>query len=113
MKTQTKFFEFDQNNSGGYFDVDENVCHRVIIEANDRDHAVSIFEPMIENESPSCDCCGNRWSFYCDEVDLSEYGNDIEQYCQEMANRYGWTSPDSRIHYLDGTKKEIFQNKQQ
>ena len=30
----SKFYEFNQNNSGGFFDVDENVCHRVIIEAN-------------------------------------------------------------------------------
>jgi len=32
----TNFYEFNQNNSGGYFDVDENVCHRVIIEAKDQ-----------------------------------------------------------------------------
>ena len=46
---QTKFYEFNQNNSGGHFDVDENVCHRVIIEAMDEKHAVALFEPMIDN----------------------------------------------------------------
>ena len=25
-----------------------------------------------------------------------------------MANAYGWTVPDVRIHFMDGTKKEIF-----
>lgn len=155
---ETKFYEFNQNNSGGFFDVDENVCHRVIIEAIDSSQALSIFEPMIENQSYSCSCCGDRWSTYDpDEIDIEqykkkgypigiyshykdaeerwfklygdfprieeptwkiEYGSKkflgkvcfdtIEQYCQLMANEYGWTTPDIRIHYLDGTKKEIF-----
>lgn len=157
-KINTKFFEFSQNNSGGYFDVDENVCHRVIIEAIDEDHAQSIIEPMIENQSPSCSCCGDRWSiYYCDEIEFEKYNekglevdvythykdyserwfklygefprkdepvvkkkswgskftarvyfDNLEQYCQYLANAYGWTTPDVRIHYLDGTKKEIF-----
>lgn len=155
---ETKFYEFSQNNSGGSFDVDDNVCHRVIIEAIDTNHAKSIFEPMIENQSGSCPCCGDRWSSYDpDEIELpkweekgysvgvySHYNNaekrwftlygefprieeptwqkkygskeftgkiyfeNIEQYCQFMANAYGWTVPDVRIHFLDGTKKEIF-----
>ncbi len=155
---QTKFFEFNQTNSGGCFDVDENVCHRVVIEAIDSNHAKSIFEPMIINQSHSCPCCGDRWSSYDpDEIDISKYKEKgyeagiyshypnaeelwhkkfgylrrvkdpvwekkygsrkftgyvffetIEQYCQFMADEYGWTIPDVRIHYLDGTKKEIF-----
>jgi hypothetical protein len=153
-----KFYEFNQNNSGGSFDVDENVCHRVIIEATDANHALAIFEPMIENQSGSCPCCGDRWYTYDpDEINLDEwkekgysvgvyshypdaeqrwfklygefprieeptwktrysskeftgkiYFENIEQYCQFMANAYGWTVPDVRIHFLDGTKKEIF-----
>lgn len=153
---KTKFYEFSQNNSGGSFDVDENVCHRVIIEAKSEEEAIAIFEPMIENQSGSCPCCGDRWYVSPDEIDISKYkekgypvgiyshykdaeerwfklygefprlrepkwetkmfkefkGNiyfeSIEQYCQFMANAYGWTTPDIRIHYLDGTKKEIF-----
>ena len=155
---QTKFYEFSQNNSGGYFDVDENVCHRVIIEAMDEKHAVALFEPMIENQSGSCPCCGDRWSpEYANAINLDEYKEKgysvgvyshypdaeqrwfklygefprieeptwkkiygskefsgkiyfetIEQYCQFMANAYGWTVPDVRIHFMDGTKKEIF-----
>ena len=154
---ETKFYEFNQNNSGGFFDVDENVCHRVIIEATDAEHAQRIFEPMIENQSYSCSCCGDRWSRYDpDEIELSEwkekgysigvyshykgaeerwfelyggfprleepswqteygikeftgkiYFDTIEQYCQFLANAYGWTTPDVRIHFLDGTKKRI------
>ena len=155
---ETKFYEFNQTNSGGFFDVDDNICHRVIIEAVDAEHARSILKPMIENQSSSCACCGDRWSIdYCDEIDLSKwkkrgysvnvydhykeaeqrwfkkfgkfprleeptwkvqytfkkfegkiYFETIEEYCQYMANEYGWTTPDVRIHFLDGTKKEIF-----
>lgn len=160
IELETNFYEFTQNNSGGSFDVDENVCHRVIIEAIDDKHAQSIFEPMIENQSGSCPCCGDRWSSYdSDEIELSRwkeegypigvynhncykdaeerwfklygefprieeptwqtkygskefigkiYFDTIEQYCQFMANAYGWTVPDVRIHFLDGTKKEFF-----
>lgn len=35
------FYEFLQNDSGGRFDVDERVCHRLFIEANSDDEAVS------------------------------------------------------------------------
>lgn len=155
---KTKFFKFNQNNSGGYFDVDENVCHRVIIEAVDEEQAIARFAPMIEDQSPSCSCCGDRWSLdYPEEIDLDEYkerGHEasvysfydnpeerwntlygefplvehpewteeygskkfsgrvyfesIEQYCQFLANNWGWTCPDIRIHFMDGTKKEIF-----
>lgn len=158
---QTNFYEFDQNNSGGYFDVDENVCHRVIIEAIDEKHAISLFEPMIENQSPSCPCCGERWTpEYAEIIELEKfktkgysvgvyfhyenaeerwftlygefprieeptwrtkynttefvgkiYFKTLEQYCQYLANVYGWTTPDIRIHFLDGTKKEIFKKK--
>lgn len=153
-EVETKFFSFSQNNSGGHFDVDENVCHTVIIEAVNENHAKSLFEPMIVFQSSSCPCCGDRWSpEYCDEVketnefeaDVFEKGkegeqkwfdfygkfeivkppswqkqygvtifkgtvktNTIEEYCQFMANRWGWTIPDIRVHFLDGTKKEFF-----
>jgi len=36
---------------------------------------------------------------------------NIEQYAQFMADEYGWTTPDVRIFYADGTRKEIFMNK--
>jgi hypothetical protein len=37
--------------------------------------------------------------------------NSIEDYAQVLADQYGWTSPDSRIFYYDGTVKEIFSAK--
>ncbi|WP_333577831.1 DUF7296 family protein [Sphingobacterium sp.] len=155
---ETKLFEFTQNNSGGSFDVDENVCHRVVIEAVDKNHAMALLEPMVEHQSYSCSCCGDRWSpCYGEELDIAKYKEegllisiythykdyeqrwhtlfgdlprktdptvikrswgdefgtliffeDEIQYLQYLANQYGWTTPDVRIHYLDGSKKEIF-----
>ncbi len=37
--------------------------------------------------------------------------NTIEDYAQVMADQYGWTYPDARIFYRDGTIKEIFSYK--
>lgn len=37
---------FDQNNSGGYFDVDDKVCHRLFIEAESFDDAVEKAEEL-------------------------------------------------------------------
>lgn len=74
---ETKFYGFSQTNSGGYFDEDENVCNRVFIEAENEKQAIAKFEPMIENQSPSCHCCGERWSSYSpDEIDLAKYQKD-------------------------------------
>jgi len=69
-EVETKFYKFRQNNSGGYYDDDENVAAIVVIEALDEKHAMSIMEPLIENCSPSCSCCGDRWSLYLsDEIE--------------------------------------------
>ena len=61
-----KFFEFSQNNTGGSFDVDENVAHRVLIEADTADEAIEKAESLgmywdgVEN-GMDCPCCGDRW----------------------------------------------------
>ena len=34
--------------------------------------------------------------------------HNIEEYAQYLANDYGWTAPDVRIYYKDGTVKEIY-----
>lgn len=69
------FYLFDQNNSGGTFDVDKNVAHRVVIEAETEEDAVKKFQPLIENQSGSCPCCGDRWSLYCEAIELEKYKN--------------------------------------
>ena len=82
---KTKWFTFRQNNSGGLFDIDKNLNVFVIIEAYDEDHALDraielgIYFDGVEHGT-DCECCGDRWSRYCDESDVpSIYGESIEQ----------------------------------
>ena len=37
--------------------------------------------------------------------------NSIEDYAQIVADQFGWTYPDARIFYRDGSVKEIFSHK--
>ncbi len=147
-----KFYSFDQNNSGGRFDVDDKVCHRVIVEAKDTDEAIGLVENLgvyfdgCEN-GMDCDCCGDRWyrpwrgddggmtfpysyGVYTQEeanAMVKEYGciikpatkllrnrdtevffTTIEDYSQYMADSHGgWTTPEVRIYFKDGTVKEF------
>lgn len=117
----SKFYEFNQNNTGGSFEVNEMVCHRVFIQANNDDEANKIALNMgIYFDGVSggldCGCCGDRWheSTEYDAIEFpKEYGNQmfnsIEEYAQNLANNYGGTKPDARIFYADGKKvSEVF-----
>lgn len=174
-KMETKFYEFSQNNSGGSFDVDSKLCHRLFIEATSVDEAVSKAENLgcywngVDN-GMDCECCGDRWYPQSDHVDLDnmnkrwkgygvseyltekskkdlsdadailelvsryqgsawieepkveiKYGSrvvtgkirldSIEQYAQILADLHGWTKPDCRIFYKDGSVKEVYSKK--
>lgn len=108
------WYEFSQNNSGGYFDVTDTVCHRLFIEASNFCDAIDKAEELgcywngVE-VGLDCPCCGDRWNHYYDEpIDLSKYNGDIRVYVQELADKYGWTSPDGRIFYVDDRVEEIY-----
>jgi len=118
---ETKFYEFDQNNSGGSFDVDNEVCHRVVIEAtspekaNEKAQSLGIYFDGCA-EGLDCPCCGDRWG-ECDEYDATsfpkeftkgQFFNTPESYYQMLADTYGWTKPDVRIYYKSGKVSEIF-----
>ena len=167
---ETRFYQFDQNNSGGSFDSDSKLCHRIIIEATSEKEAERKAEELgcyfngVESGN-DCPCCGDRWGS-ADEIDFekinsrwgglevyvypkSKDGNpeiskmkkkypsskwiegpklinshgiskvsgkiliqNIEEYAQIYANQWGgWTSPEVRIFYNDGSVKEIFEKK--
>lgn len=75
-----EFYMFDQNNSGGHFTVNEKLCHRLIIEANDKNEAIAIAEELgvyfdgVE-KSWDCSCCGDRW-YGCNRIDLERTNED-------------------------------------
>lgn len=118
-----KFFEFNQNNSGGIFDVDESVCHRVFIEAetaaeaNDKAQSLGIYFNGV-SDGRDCPCCGCRWDERDDDdaitfplVYSKSQGltmQSIEEYAHYLADHFSWTTPDVRIFYADGTVKEIY-----
>jgi hypothetical protein len=60
------FYKFSQNNSGGSFDTDENLCQAIYIEAESEEQAnqkaleLGIYFNGVE-EGIDCDCCGDRW----------------------------------------------------
>lgn len=118
-----QWFEFNQNNSGGHFVVDDKGCHRVWIQAPSQEDAVEQAKSlgMYFNGVEAgfdCRCCGDRWNEPWRATELPvDYGENgtfetIEQYAQFLADRYGWTSPDGRLYYADGTVKEISADEQ-
>ena len=60
------FYEIQQNNTGGSFDTDDKLCHRLIIEADNKQEANDIAENLGcywngVDEGKDCSCCGDRW----------------------------------------------------
>ena len=69
---ETKFYTFNQNNSGGYFVKSDEfgVCEYVIIEAINAESAFNRLKEIGENVSgfmDYCGCCGERWSDWIDD----------------------------------------------
>ena|SRR5690606_27994012 len=114
----SKFYEYDQTNSGGSFDVDNKLCHRVYIEADDIEEANNIAEELGIyfngcEKGLDCDCCGDRWHEPYEHMEFPIKWNedtnfsDIEQYVSYVSNNYRATEPDSRIYYKNKTVKEF------
>lgn len=60
------FYCFDQNNSGGSFDTDNNLAQFVIVEARNADEAIERAENLGiyfngAEDNMDCPCCGDRW----------------------------------------------------
>ena len=105
------FYLYNQNNSGGSFTQNGDLAHRVVIEApsigmaNDKAEEIGIYFDGVES-GYDCACCGDRWH---SPDELSDHDKqDMLAYVQGLADRYGWTSPDCIVHYLDGTKGYVY-----
>lgn len=103
-----KFYEYRQNNSGGSFYYDENVCVHVFVEAknhgeaNGRAEALGIYFNGCDS-GQDCNCCGDRW-YPVDEDDAEE---SVELNMKWDAY---WPSEDGTIaviHYRDGKKMRV------
>ena len=105
-----RYFHYSQNNSGGSFDIDENVAHHVIIQATSASHAdsiargVGIYFDGCET-GQDCSCCGDRW--YSARGDDGTdapllYGEDPANYDDKFFSKPG--EPVCHVYYLDGSK---------
>ena len=79
------WYDFNQNNSGGYFDVNDKVCHRLFIEAKSFDDAVKKAEELGcywdgVNKGVGCPCCGDRWHKWSDDPINIEEGYSVCSY---------------------------------
>lgn len=104
MGNKTKFYTFHQNNSGGYYILDENVQHYVIIEGYDLWQIESFARKIFEDYRDYCPCCGQRWDdSWMDEDDMTDepkiYGKDVHEYKNNGCKAI--------IYYLDGRKEIV------
>ena len=87
------FFEFTQNNSGGSFQVDDKICHRLIIEADSEREAtwkaeeLGVYFNGCEN-GQDCPCCGDRW-YGCNELVFPlKYSSFGKSTAEEFSKKY-------------------------
>lgn len=93
------WFHFNQNNSGGYFVENENVCEDVYVQAHTAAEAIAKAETFMDN-SDSCACCGDRWSFWMDDRDGTvvpmRYGEPAEASAPDYFHCH------YKLHFIDG-----------
>jgi hypothetical protein len=107
---EAKFYHFSQNNSGGSFEENENVCRHVIIEAYSAEDAnlraddIGIYFDGCDM-GIDCSCCGDRWHKLEEDDEGTDkpeiYGKDVRKLYKEMFSK------DCIIHYLNGKKEHI------
>jgi len=102
---KTKFYTTMQNNSGGYFIVNDDVAQYVIVEARSFSEARRLLEDITEDYSKYCPCCGERWSSWFHDNDGTEkptiYGVPLDEVRKEIFRE------NAIVYYYDGTKKFI------
>lgn len=103
----TKFFTFSQNNSGGYFIINDDVASYLIIEAQNAQEAIDKMLDITRDYSEYCSCCGERWCDWMDDSDGTAepmvYGKNVKK---ESPDRL--FSSSTIIYYYDGTKEKLW-----
>lgn len=98
IEVDLKWYCFSQNNSGGHFVTDANVAPVVFIQARSHEEAIAKAETFMDN-SDSCRCCGDRWSFWLDKDD----GYDVPTMYGEPFNPSLPYRDEARLHHFDGS----------
>ncbi|MCM1260555.1 MAG: hypothetical protein NC222_06330 [Staphylococcus sp.] len=111
MKTINMFYTYSQNNSSCSFEINDNLKHYVIIEADTEQEAdvtaeyLGIYFDGVE-DGMDCPCCGDRWyrAEYCDvNEDPLVYGKSPKEY----VNSNACFNEQVIVYYKDG-RKEVF-----
>lgn len=119
------FYEYNQNNSGGSFELDEEagISHWVIIEADSEDEADARAEQIglyfdgngwgEDAYTRDCECCGPRWSPAYRSTDEPQVYDrkvvDGKIAPVEGREVHSWDNmkwmkgPEGYIHYKDGS----------
>ena len=113
------WFLFRQNNSGGYFKVDDVLCHELLIEAdsaNDANRKFLDWGGYFDGVSSGfdCGCCGDRWSesseameFPINYIDGKSLEN-AEEYARYQVSEWGHLFKKIyRIFYSNGKTLQI------
>lgn len=118
MAKQTRFFEFTQNNSGGFYTFADGAYSRfVVIEAPNAKTASALAVGLGlywdgVDKGRDCDCCGDRWFEPWDgkegDEKPSHYGDPIHE-----MKTYTWRGrndgqPEGFIHYLNGDVEAVW-----
>lgn len=113
------FFEFDQNNSFGKFDIDHKrgISTFVIVEADDFEEAnyrAGRIGLYFDGQG-DCPCCGNRWGKKCEYDDGDEHpehwGQDVSDHLYR-SRYHGIGTDETRIvgyiHFKDKPFEPVF-----
>ena len=99
------YYKFRQNNSGGYFIIDDDVSQTVILEAdsayeaNKKAEDIGIYFDGVHCKI-DCKCCGDRWH----EVGFSDGKQNLSEFDTDYM--FGWS--DYCFLYLkDGRKLKL------
>jgi hypothetical protein len=113
----SSFYEFKQNNSGGYFEINDTLCEIMVIEADNETEANSIAEDLGcywngVKRKIDCRCCGNRWYpasciIWQDAGGENNEYKTVEEYYNKQDKSYCNGNIYCRIFYKDGTVLEI------
>lgn len=108
------FYQYDQNNSGGYFVASDWVARTVIIEAEsarEADYKAEEIGIYFDDDwRIDCPCCGSRWSRAWgkgEETPQINGKDPADVHCS-------WTKvgmPYVHIYYKDGTKTSFIKEK--
>jgi hypothetical protein len=111
-KDVNMFFTYNQNNSGGSFQIDDSVDAFVVIEADNYEQANDIAESKGiyfngVDKDMDCECCGDRWHPMSGDNEGTTiptlYGEPITK---ETLND-SWFKKDTIIYYKNGTIERI------